>query len=171
MTVLLKFVIIAHIYCLWSIRTMSEVIDGLSKILEELEVRLKTVIEESEDIIEVWDVRLNTALKNQVRLEHKWNPLKADVMKLLARAKFVEETELNNGITSAMKDNYRSSSITEAKELGKSSLEYRKAKRLVIEVTDMLEEVNAYVETITSRRYVLNNITNATIASVENSLI
>lgn len=144
---------------------------NLNKVLDDLYKEFDDKCEETLPNVPIHDLRLKEALSNQVELQLIWERLYAKVKQFHDVSQNLAEEALSDAINAALTDNYKKVSITEAKELAKKDSVYRKNRRLEIDSSSLLLEIKAILETITSRKYILNNITNAVVSSQENHII
>jgi hypothetical protein len=70
-----------------------------------------------------------------------------------------------------LRNAYKSVNVTEAKSVANSNKMYRKFNSLAVQVAGLLYDADSAMETVTTRKYILNNMSNAIIASVENTVI
>jgi len=122
-------------------------------------------------LVELSNITLAEALKNQVVLELTWNEIVGRVKTLKSQIDVVIEEAYSDAITRELKDSYRSTSISEAREFAKTDKVYRDFKGLSVEVNDLYDESKGILDTIHSRRYVLNNMTNSIVASVDKNIL
>lgn len=138
---------------------------------EELNTKFDEYLDEYQETIVLNDKKLKEALKDQVELQLVFEAMYSNTKRLQG---FIEEEAENafaEAIKSALSDNYRDVSITEAREIAKTDPMYRRYRRLNIDATGLTYDAKAALETVTTRRYVMNNMANAVIASVENTLL
>lgn len=139
--------------------------------LTNLRQRLDTLFADAESLILLENVRLKEALTNQVRLQLYWENLHTDLCYLFNTC----EEEVENAFSKAYKEEFSKTMLdittTQAKEYAKSNTEYRNWARLLNEVRSTRDECKGILETIVSRKYILNNITNAKVSSVDNDLL
>lgn len=122
-------------------------------------------------LVELSDIILTDALKNQITLELTWNSVVGKIKTLKSQIDMIIDEAYSDAITKELKDSYRSTSISEAREFAKTDKTYRDFRGLSIEVNDLYEEAKGILDTIHSRRYVLNNITNSAVASVDKTIL
>lgn len=145
--------------------------DDYKKQVEDLNEKLNSYYDEYLDEMTIDNIRLKDALKSQVTLQLVFESFYAKTKRLQG---LIEE-EMDNAYSEAVieqtSNNYRDVSISEAKEAAKANRMYRLYRRLNIEAKSLVADSNATLETVTTRKYILNNMSNAVIASVENTIL
>lgn len=116
-------------------------------------------------------VVLKEALVNQISLQMDWELLVKKINKVYDVCENEAEIAYSAAISVEMKNAYKTTTITEAREFAKADPTYQRARRLLIEVREVRDEARGILSTIESRKYILNNITNAVVASVETHII
>lgn len=146
--------------------------------LTELENEFKIIsanydsmMETVEKDITLDNIKLSDALKNQLTLQMRWDSLYKKVSYIYDMAQFLVEQSYSDAVGTELKGSHRISTITEAKEFAKSNSDYKKCKRFMIIVQGVRDEVKVVVETINSRKYILNNLTNSIVASVDDTIL
>lgn len=143
----------------------------LQKYFEDLQEKHAKMMENVEEAVGLDNIKLSEALKNQLHLQMKWDSLYKKISYVYDMAQFLVEQAYADAVTSELKNSQRISSITEAKEFAKSNPDYKKCKRFMIIVQEVRDEVKVVVETVNSRKYILNNLTNAMVASVDDTIL
>jgi hypothetical protein len=148
-----------------------QLFNDYKKQVDELDKQLESYLEDYQDLMLLEHVKLKDALKNQVELQLVFETVYSKARKLQS---FIEE-EVENAYAEAIKNetnkNYRDVSISEARESAKTDTIYRKYRRLNIEATGLVHDSKAALETVTTRRYVMNNMTNAITSATENTIL
>lgn len=147
------------------------VIDDIEKKFEQFVPIYEQTYENTLPEITLDNVLLKDALKNQVTLQLEWELLVKRISKIFDVCEHETETAYALAISKELKDAYKSTSISEAREFAKANPEYRRARRLMIDIKEIRDEAKGVLETIQSRKYILNNITNSVVSSVENHII
>lgn len=114
---------------------------------------------------------LKEALKNQVALQMDWELLVKKLNKVYDVCENEAELAYASAISVELKNAYKSTTISEAREFAKADPVYQRAKRMIMDVRETRDEARGILEVIQSRKYILNNITNAVIASAETHII
>jgi len=135
--------------------------------LEYFESKHKKLQEEYESLcdstlpmMELDNVVVSKALKNQIHLQFVWESLVRELSHLHDFLESELEGLYSETVEDELKDSYRSSTISEAREFAKANKEYRTAKRLLLSIQETRDISKGILETITSRKYVLNNLSN-----------
>ena len=147
--------------------TLDEVKDKFDSLLDRF-VKLESGLE---DKLSMENEQLKVALSSQIPLEYEWYPILSEARILRTVTKNSMDNIYHSGISEHLNNSYRKRTITEAKELSRSSNEYMDWSRMNDEMIDLYDDIKSIIEIIQSRRYVLNNITNAFVASVHNNSI
>ena len=129
------------------------------------------LLNQCEESILIEGITLKTALKSQLQLQMDWEIITKRISYLFDLIENEMETEYAEAISKELKDSYRSTSITEAKEFAKTNKNYRDMRSLFIDVKYLRDEARGVLETINSRKYLLNNMTNAVVASVDDTIL
>ncbi|WGH49651.1 hypothetical protein [Alishewanella phage vB_AspM_Slickus01] len=116
-------------------------------------------------------ITLKEALKSQLQLQFDWELITKKLSHLYDMVDTEVETAYAESVKKELKDSYRSTSITEAKEFGKTDKDYIAFKKLLNNVKYLRDEARGVLETVNSRKYLLNNMTNAIVASVDDTII
>jgi hypothetical protein len=145
--------------------------NSYKKELEDLNETFESYFTEFEQEMLIESVKLKDALTSQVKLQLVFETFCSKAKKLQS---FIEE-EMDNAFSEALikitSDNYKDIKISEARETAKADIAYRKYRRLNIEATGLVNDAKAALETVTTRRYVMNSMTNSIVASVENTIL
>lgn len=143
----------------------------LEKYFEDLQETHTHMMIDVEESVGLDNIKLSDALKNQLKLQMRWDSLHKKVSYVYDMAQFLVEQAYADAVTIELKNSQRISSITEAKEFAKSNSDYKKCKRFMLIVQEVRDEIKVVVETVNSRKYILNNLTNAMIASVDETIL
>jgi len=139
--------------------------------LSDLNTEFDDLFESAEDLILIENVRLNDALKNQLKLQLNWERFVNKVNFFYSTCEELVDNAHSSAFRKEMKDTYVDVSVNEAKEYAKADQDYREARALFNKARHLRDEARGVLETITSRKYILNNITNAKVASVDNDIL
>lgn len=126
---------------------------------------------DTEDLISLDSLVLKEALKNQIDLQLSWELIVKKFNKLYDVCEHEMDSAYAGAIGKELRDSYKNTSITEAREYAKADADYKRAKRLLIDIRETRDEARGILDTVQSRKYILNNITNAVVASVETHII
>lgn len=146
-------------------------LDAIRKRFGELEDAFEALYERTIDEIPIQNKKLKDALSNQIDLQLEWGMLAKSVGYIYDMCEIASEGEYSGAMTKELKDSYKTTTISEAREFAKASAHYQETRKLLAEIRRLKGNVNEVCETVNSRKYVLNNITNAVVASVENHII
>lgn len=147
--------------------TLTDIENELNKLSQQLD----DAYEKSEPLILIEDVRLNDALKTQLQLQLLWENITKKLCWLYDVAEEHTETAYAEAFKNEMKNTYVDVSTTEGREYAKANPAYRDARKLMIEVRHVRDEAKGILETVISRKYILNNLTNAKVASVDKDIL
>jgi hypothetical protein len=139
--------------------------------LDRLEEAVEKTSEETLDDIYLEDVVIAVALKNQVRLQLTWELLSREISSLFDQIESELEGVYAMAIEAELKDSYKSSTISEAREFARANKEYRATKRVLQRSKYLKEMAKGIVETINSRKFVLNNLSNLIVHGSENYML
>lgn len=146
-------------------------IDETRELLDQLLSRVDKTMERAEKDIPLNGKRLDVALKEQVDLQFEWELLATRANKIHQICEEILEATYAKAVSDEMTTKMKRVSISEAKEYAKANHDYRKARRLLIDAKEAKEEVRGGLETVNSRKYILNNITNSVIAGCQMHII
>tara|TARA_B100000700_G_C15049568_1_gene859591 strand:- start:2140 stop:2586 length:447 start_codon:yes stop_codon:yes gene_type:complete len=146
-------------------------IEDITKDFDDYVKEHDEALEEAEEQIDFEGKRLKTVLTNQLKLQMRWEILTKRITKIYDICEYVMDLSYNSSLSKELKDSYRQNTITEAKEFAKADETYKKARRLLIEIREVKDEAKGVLEVVNSRKYLLNNITNAMVASVEDTIL
>lgn len=139
--------------------------------LADIENKYRALYDSSIEIIGLDNTRLIDSLKNQVDLQLRWASLLARVNYLYYSIENDVETSYAEAISRELRDSYKSTTITEAREFAKCDAQYKVFKRLMNETKLIKDEISGVLDTVNSRKYILNNISNSVVGGVEGHII
>ncbi len=139
--------------------------------LTELETKVEEMFEDTEHLILLDNVRLQDALKNQIKLSLNWEKVYRQLCFLYDTCEHELEIAMAQAFENEMRNSYADVKSNEAKEYAKAKPECIEWRRLLNATRNVRDETRAIVDVITSRKYVLNNLTNAKVASVDNDIL
>lgn len=143
----------------------------LSNSFAILETNYNDLLGKCEKSILLDGVTLKNALKSQLELQMDWEI----ITKQISHVHDIAENELDfifaESLSDELKNSHRSTSITEAKEFAKTNKDYRDMRRLLTDIKRLRDESRGVLETINSRKYLLNNMTNALVATVDETIL
>lgn len=146
-------------------------LDKERKTLERLSNTFDGLVERTIDTVSLQHKTLKEALTSQL-------PLQLELEMLVKRLHYLHdnvELEVDEAyaiaIATQMKNSYRDITYTQAKDYAKADPEYKSAKKFLYDVRKVRDEAKGCLEVVNTRRYTLNNMTNAIVAGVENSIL
>lgn len=143
----------------------------LEKQFDSLKKKCDDLYEETLDAVALDGKPIKVALKEQLTLQVEWEILCAQVNKIRNLSEDNKEDLYSKAIGKYINHSHRTYSITEAKELAKSDPDFRQARVFHIEVQELYDEVKGMLETVQSRKYILNNFSNLIVATSENVIL
>lgn len=115
--------------------------------------------------------QLKKSLANQIELMVQWEGISSEVKSFQSIVQSKVDDAYSDAIRSLLTDNHKSFTISEAKEIARCDASYREWRNIRLDTESLYNEVRGILEVIQSRKYILNNITNAVVASQENHII
>ena len=146
-------------------------LSALEKRLNELVDIFDQLYEESLKRISLDNITLKEALVNQIPLMLDWEIVVKELNYIHDQCLDEVDSCYALAIKTLMNDAYKSLSISEAKEYAKADLSYRNAKSLYNKIKQKRDEAKSMMDVIDSRKYILNNLTNAIVSSNENHIL
>lgn len=146
-------------------------ISDIEAALEDYLKLYDATVNDTLPLVEIEGVTLKNALTTQITLQLRWESLAKKISKIYDVCEFMVESAYADAVSKELKDSYRNTSISEAREFAKADATYKDAKRVMIEAKVIRDETKGILDTIQSRKYILNNITNCVVASSENHVI
>ena len=150
---------------------MTYTIQQIEKMFDDTKQIHEDTFKETEKNIDLNGMVLKEALKNQVDLQFQWEVITKKLSKLYDICELEAETAYAEAISAELKDRFKSYSISEAREFAKANKTYIQFKRLLIEIKEVRDEARGVLSTVESRKYILNNITNGLVASVDKTIL
>lgn len=114
---------------------------------------------------------ISEALKNQVQMQLVWESMVRGVSNLHDHLEAEIEGLYSEAIEKELKDSYKSTTISEAREFAKANKEYRAARRLLFSIRETRDFSRGIMETINSRKYILNNLSNLIVHGSESYML
>ena len=138
---------------------------------ERLQEKYDQFVEDFGDVIELDNSLLKDALKSQITLSLKVNELHS-------RAVYVEMAVSEEvdfcyayAYSELSENSNKKMSATELKNFASIDDDYIETRKLLTEVRQLKNQIEGIRDTIISRKYVLNNITNSVVADSANYII
>lgn len=146
-------------------------IEELEKKYASLDAKLEHLLSIHTETIQIYDVSLKDALKSQIRLELEFGTILSKIKFLFSMVDDMLEETQNELVSTQMKSSYSDIKLQEAKVHALSSSRFKDVKFIHTNIKGLLSDATVAYDTVISRKYILNNLTNATISSVENHLL
>lgn len=115
--------------------------------------------------------RLEPALSEHTPMQLSWGLLGARLSGMHEQAKNVSSTLYGDAFTFAQSNNYKSVNSTEAKWAAEADDDYNKAKTIELKIYRLRKEVEAVIDVIESRKYILKDLTASIINAVDSKLL
>lgn len=138
---------------------------------DKLSMTYESLYEDTIDAVVIDGKKIKDALKEQLHLQVQWEMFVSKISSLKHRVEVEKEKVFANAIGVYVNHSHRSYTITEAKELAKSDKDYLEVRVFAIGVYQIHDEAKGILDTIQSRKYILNNMSNLFIATSENIII
>jgi len=152
-------------------KDLDKIYDELVTTYEKLDSRFDEFLEEYTEQISIENKKLKVALVEQVNLQTIFGSMVSKVKSLKDSVEYYVDETHSEAMNAELRNSYRSVTVTEAKSVANSNKMYRKFSNLLVRVSGLMYDVDSSLETVTTRKYILNNMSNAIIASVENTII
>lgn len=143
----------------------------LEELVQEAIAYVEEEKEQVEDEIILDNHQLDECLKNQIRLQLQWEKMSAYTTGIYEQVKEATESAYADAYRRLMVEDNREWSTTDAKILVQSDEEYRKYKKLEIELAAAKKEVDGILKVVESRKYILKNMVDSVINSTEKYII
>lgn len=143
----------------------------ISGLIEEYGAEYDALFEETLSEIELDGQVLQTALKKQVTLLVKWELMSKKMDFAYNQCELLSEEAYAKAFKEAMFDRHRDVQTTQAKEIARSDKDYIDARKLLNVLRNMRDECRGILETVNSRKYILNNIVAALTHGVDHTIL
>lgn len=143
----------------------------LKKDYERVKKELEDVFNETQDSIALYGTSLEDALKNQLILQMEWELISKKARRIHSECELKVDETFAAAFKKEMTNSYKSVSTTEGREFAKTNPDYLEARMLMIKSAELKEEAHGLLEVVTSRKYVLNNLTNAIISACNKEVL
>lgn len=137
----------------------------------DLSSKYDALFDETADLMELNETVIKTAIKDQISLEMQWELMAKKFNHLYDQCELEVDSSYSDAVRDAMSDKYKEVTFTEAKVYAKANPAYRTSVSLLNDVRHIRDECKGLVETVKSRKYLLNNLTNLIVASSENHIL
>lgn len=136
-----------------------------------LRTKIDDTFENTSELIDVYGMSLDDALKNQLILQLEWELINKSARRLHSICELKVDEMYSAAFKAEMSNSYKSLTTTEGREFAKTNQQYLAARMLLIEAAELKEEASGLLEVVITRKYVLNNLTNAIIAAANKEVL
>lgn len=143
----------------------------LKQQLVDLRKRIDKTFDDTSHLIDVYGVPLEEALKNQLLLQLEWEIVSKASRSLHSLCEIKVDEMYSTAFKNEAANSQKALSITEIKEYAKTNPDYIRSRYLLVEATELKEEAAGLLDVVTTRKYVLNSLTNAIIASCNKEIL
>lgn len=148
-----------------------DIID-INKRLTDLETEYDALLEETLPLMQLDDKMLKDALKEQVILLLQWEMFVSKAKLLYDDSDVVSDETYSAAIQNVYKsEKYRELSVSEVKDRAKADKAYVTCRKIQNQIRALRDESKGILETVVSRKYLLNNMAEAVIASAQNTML
>lgn len=144
----------------------------------EFEIRLDKIREEFDQLYEkaldeiaIDGKRIGDAMKEQIVLCMLWETFLRKIEHFCSVLEYHATEAYSAAVSKELQDGYKKTSISEAKEFARADKTYKYYSAVLLEAQRIKGEAKAVVETITSRKFILHNMSNLIIADQENHIL
>lgn len=138
---------------------------------DKLHADYESLFTDTEDSIMFDSRSLKEALKSQLPLELSWELMTKKLKNLYDQCEAEVEEAYAEAVKKESYDTYKEITFSEAKIYAKANPTYRTAVRLLNDIRSIRDESMGVLETIKSRKFLLNNMTDAIVSSSENHIL
>lgn len=143
----------------------------LRKELTELRAKIDLTFDSTVNLIDIYGVALDDALKNQLLIQLEWEIVSKKSRSLHALCEIKVDEMYSIAFKNEAANSQKALTITEIKEYAKTNPDYISSRYLLAEATELKEEAAGLLDVVTTRKYVLNSLTNAIIASCNKEIL
>lgn len=144
---------------------------NLELTFDTIKEKYQQLFDELIDQIEIDNKLVKNALKEQIPLQLQWELLHKEIANLYNLVETKVEESYNEAVADELSDGYRKMTYSEAKSYAFADQDYKEAKALLIEVQRIRDEIKGILETIHSRKYILNNLSNLIVAGSQDQIL
>lgn len=145
--------------------------NNLKTQIEQHKKLIDEVFDETSELIDIYGLSLDDALKNQLLLQINWERVNKKSRYLFSQCELLVDEKFAKAFKHEISNSYKNVSTTEAREFAKCDADYLDARRLLIDAAELKDETTGLLDVITSRKYVLNNLTNAIISACNKEIL
>lgn len=144
----------------------------LHDMYEEYREEYDALFDETLPEMEFDGKKLIECLKNQIPLMVRWEVMSKKLNYLFDEAELLSDELYAKAFSSAFtSEKYREISTTEAKEKAKADKHFQNARRLLNQIRHVRDEAKGILETVQSRKYIVNGMVSSITAGVENTIL
>lgn len=136
-----------------------------------LRTKIDETFDRTSELIDVYGMPLDDALKNQLILQLEWEIINKSARRLHSICELKVDEMYSSAFKAEMSNSYKSLTTTEGREFAKTNQQYLAARMLLIDAAELKEEASGLLEVVITRKYVLNNLTNAIIAAANKEVL
>lgn len=150
---------------------MEPLFDIYTQQVKDLQKSFDGLYDEAIETVPLENMKLVEALKSQIPMQMQWETLHKTACRYHDMIETEMESIYSEAISDELRNSYKSTSISEAREFAKTDNEYKEYRRLLVDIRSLRDDVKGVLEVITSRKYILNNMSNAIVAGVEDHIL
>jgi hypothetical protein len=146
-------------------------IEYIEETLESLDRKFESILNEYESDMTLENITIKKALQSQITLELVFSDIFSKSKQLFSSVDDLLELTLAEVTSKTMKNSYSDIKLQEAKTHALASATYRRVKELHTLAKGLLSDTQVAYDTVTSRKFILNNLSNLVIASSEGTIL
>lgn len=144
---------------------------NITEKLELLKIQLMSLELESKKDVTLENRKIDECLVSQLQLQLKWNKILARANRLVKLAENNEEEHFSIAYRDTKEFSSHTLTATDVKHIAGSDLDYIAARNLSTDVIYIKNKIQAYTDTIESRKYILKDLTNLIINGAEKYIL
>lgn len=150
---------------------MEPLFDIYTEKVKDLQDSFDSLYDEAIELVPLENMKLVEALKSQIPMQMQWETLHKTACRYHDMIETEMESIYSEAVSDELRNSYKSTSISEAREFAKTDNEYKEYRRLLVDIRSLRDDIKGVLEVITSRKYILNNMSNAIVAGVEDHIL
>lgn len=139
--------------------------------LATLEAEFNTLFNDTLPLFDLSGNTLKACLINQLPMQVEWEMMVRKLSYLFDECEMEMETAYSASFKNEMSNVYVKVSTTEAKEFAKADPTYQSYRKALNKVRQVRDEARGCLETVMSRKYTCNSLTNAIVAGVDSTIL
>jgi hypothetical protein len=147
-----------------------DVID-IRKELKRLETDFNALFNDTLPLFDLSGNTLKVCLINQLPMQVEWEMMVRKLSYLHDECELEMESAYAAAFKNEMSNPYAKVSTTEAKEFAKADPTYQQFRRALNSVKQVRDEARGCLDTVQSRKYTCNSLTNAIVAGVDSTIL